>query len=159
AHGERCAGDEDLLIASLQNTYLRRWTAAPLARLKDPRTVQPLISALTYDSACAVGTALAELGDKSSTEPLLKFLTDPCVLQAVTRLNDSRAVPAIAALLREPDANTRVGATRALIAMNQCSLMPEIRQGLSDDSAYVRNIAAEAAGKCKDSGSVDLLIR
>jgi HEAT repeat protein len=166
-NGERCPGDVEALIAALGDPVERGWIQMTLGRLKDPRAVQPLIQDLVErgetNMYCHDCVALAEIGDKSAVEPLLPLLhnKNPViaggVVDTLAKLNDPRAVPSLAALMKEP--STRIPAINALVQMKQCQIMPEVRPSLTDENSDLRRTAADAVVKCRDTASADLLIR
>jgi HEAT repeat protein len=159
SHGERCPEDVEKLLTILRNPVRSLSALGPLGRIRDPRSIEPLIAALNVNTVCSVGDTLASVGGKRAVQPLLAYLPDNCALHALTRLNDAASVPAIAALLSNPKDFVRRQAINSLTDMKQCQLMTEIRKGLSDDSAEVRSASARAAEQCLDRDSLDLLVR
>jgi HEAT repeat protein len=64
--------------------YFRSAAAEALAKLGDPRAVEPLIRALgdiDSDVRGSAARALAKLGDPRAVEPLVRALGDPILLQ------------------------------------------------------------------------------
>jgi hypothetical protein len=123
--------DEDLLV--------RRDAAEALGRIKDPRSIQPLIAALNFPTSefwrlgPTVVEALASFGE-SAVQPLINTLKDPDwqirrnaatalgeiritaashgISDSASPANDPRAVASLLAGLKEPDSAVIVGACK-----------------------------------------------
>ena len=166
--GERCPGDIETLLAASKNGLTQRIALEALAKLKDPRSVDPLIheiQSFTARSACPECPVLAKIGDKRAVAPMVKLIQDrkgdvgPEVVYALGELKDATAAPAIIPLGKDARPAMRISVIKALVELNQCQSIASVRGALSDEIAEVRAAAADAAGSCKDLQSVDLLIR
>jgi HEAT repeat protein len=120
------AGPEALVLlvdTSTRRTSERSRLLEPLAGQALPPSTTPTLIALVNEGGPEAGTAallLAEHGAKDAVAPLLKALEDPTliarreILKALGRLNDARAVDAVARDLYHESPEVRAAAAEAL---------------------------------------------
>jgi hypothetical protein len=151
-----------------------RFTAAEvLGKLKDARTVEPLIIALSDSDAnvrLGVATALGELKDMRAVEPLIAALSDSDdnvrsrVATALGELKDMRAVePLITALWNSKSEITgsrtmRHRIVRTLIELGGDRTIESMIPLLQDSDADLRSRAADVLGELGDERAVPPLI-
>ncbi|HHT9120077.1 MAG TPA: HEAT repeat domain-containing protein [Candidatus Hypogeohydataceae bacterium YC41] len=125
------------LIATLKNTdvYVRREAAETLGKSKDSRAVEPLVATLKdKDEDWAVRRKAAE---------------------ALGKIKDSRAVEPLIDAFR--DERVEREATFSLAEIGKPAVEPLIAT-LKDGDSHVRQNAAEALGRIKDTSAVEPLI-
>jgi HEAT repeat protein len=166
--GQRCPEDVETLVEAAKDRDTRFTALSLLSKLKDPAAVEPLIHEIesyTARSSCRECTVLGAIGDKRAVAPLVKLVQDRKgdvgteVVNALGQLGDSRATLALTPLLRDSKPAMRTAVIQALFGVSGCGSMDRLRGSLSDEISDVRVAAAEVAGKCKDSESVEPLIR
>lgn len=133
----------------------RWWAARALAAVATPAARELLVAALDDpDSsvrACAA-QGLGELGAGEAVASLVRRLADPSPFVAriaadgLARIG-APAVPALIAALRDGDVQTRMGAARALRAIQSQEAIPVLCAALDDTSAAVAYYAEEALEK------------
>jgi hypothetical protein len=102
--------------------------AQALAELKDPRAVDPLISALLDENSSVrswAARALAELKDPRAVGPLIAALHDEVpnvryrAAQALSAIKDPHAIGPLTAALKDEDAGVRSTAAQGLAEINR----------------------------------------
>lgn len=131
---------------------VRFYAAYALGELKDPRSAEPLLAALNDPEWCVrdqAAWALRELGDPNLINPLLAMLKerrgDPSqVLWILQRFEAKQVAGGLAGLLKQPEADLRKLAIRALAALSgpAASIEP-VLGALGDSDAEVRRVAVE----------------
>jgi HEAT repeat protein len=96
------------LIAVLDKPYVAGRAIEALAKLQDPRMVEPLLGLFKERRVSSIATILGNFGDQRAVEPLIEALHDPdpslrfYVARALGKLRDRRALAALA-WVREHD--------------------------------------------------------
>jgi HEAT repeat protein len=135
-----------------------------LVRFGSP-SVKPLVAALKfrgdggqYDSSdlihSRIASSLGDIGDKSAVPPLGEYLQDPSnqnkpevlvkVIEALTKLDDDRALGPLRGALENADPSVRLAAADALRSLkDQAAINPLIKL-LQDPDSAVRDSAVKA---------------
>jgi HEAT repeat protein len=108
----------------------------------------------TPSSAVLAAALLGGIGDRRATEPLTRAVTAPesgaavvrVALEALGRLKDPAAVPALARAAEAPQADVRLQAFSALEALSDPRSVAVIDEGLADLDPRIRASAARLAG-------------
>ena len=157
------------LINALKNTspFVRSAAAEALGGIKDPRAIEPLISAMLRDgyeyTRAEAAWALAAMEDPRVIEPLIEALSDPhqdvrAVAElALARMGPLSVEPLIKVLNKKGTAALRNSAVRALGGINDPRVVDPLIKALDD--AAVRDSAAIALGEIKDPRAVEPLIK
>lgn len=101
----------------------------------------------------AAARSLAKLGEPRAVEPLLAVLSDGdryvcrAAAQALGKLGDAHAVAALAKLLADPDTEVRRDAANALGDIGDASAVPALNKAAKDPSFSVGNAAQKALDK------------
>ncbi len=152
-----------------------RWEAAKaLARLGEPRAIEPLIAALRDEDSDVrreAAEALARLGEPRAIEPLIAALRDEdsgvrCETAWVLgRLGDPRTVEPLIAALRDEDWEVRQAAAEALEAaagapenLGNSHVLEPLIGALRDKDRGVRCEVAWVLGELGDPRTVEPLI-
>ena len=114
----------------------RRSSARELGKMKDPRVVEPLITALKDPDTGVRFVAAEALGD----------------------IKDRRAVEPLIAALKDQEYLVRSDAAGALGDIEDRSAIDPLIVALEDTNPRVRSAAARALGDIKDSRAIDRLI-
>jgi HEAT repeat protein len=127
------------LIAALsqRNTKVRNNAAQALARIGDPRTVEPLIASLKSNS--------------------IDYASQIVVVEALGKIGDARAAESLISLFGGGVDEMRETAFAAVISIGAPAVEPLIA-ALSHKKVMVRNIAAQALGRIADPRAVEPLI-
>ncbi len=128
------ADEIDNLIKILKTGTVKQQTSAiyTLAKMKDPRAVEPLIQILRQDKGLLRGTAayaLGRIGDKRAVEPLLKVLREVLesdssggnsepIIGALGTIGDKRAVEPLIKILRNDKENMFIRTRTVWALMN-----------------------------------------
>lgn len=145
-----------------------------LGKMKDPRAVKPLITALKKDESVRVresaAFALGEFNDSRAVNALINAVDDTSMIKtkvstmpvryaavkALGKIDDPRAYEAVKAALRNPNISIR---TEAIQAIGQYGARESNRDDqreiligfLQDKDSHVRKAAAQALGGMADS--------
>jgi HEAT repeat protein len=116
-------------------------------------------------SAALAARLLGEIGDRRATAALAAALSSPesaavalVAIDALARLGDPAAVPALARAAGAPQADLRLRAFAALRALADPRGVALVEGGLSDPDPRVRAAAADLAGALAARGSALLLV-
>ena len=137
------------LIAALKDKDSGGAAAAALGKIKDLRAVKPLLDALKKNDWGAA-EALAEIKDPDSIDPLISFLRDKdrntrsAAVLALGMIRDPRAVEPLIAALKDEDHFVRMGAAEALGKIKDPRAVEPLIAVLKDPSENIRSKAAEA---------------
>ena len=154
---------------------VRHAAAASLGQIGAPEAVLPLVRVLQGEAWLQYPAiyALGELGDVRATSPLLELLDNELlrgpVMEALGRVADREALPALIPFLHDSDPGLRNAAIRAVVAIEQRataageSLDPNVQEALrrqdlvdhlllslSDEDARNRRTAAITLGWLKE---------
>jgi len=121
-----------------------------LAKLKDPRALEPLIRALDYERVSIRRAASQALGDRDVRE---------AAAQALGQLGDPHAVEPLIHTLRDNDWRVCQTAAQALGQLGDTRALKPLIRALGDDGWWVRQAAAQALGKLGDLRAIEPLIR
>jgi HEAT repeat protein len=119
----------------------------------------------TPSSAALAAALLGEIGDRRATDTLTRAIAAPeggaavvrVAIQALERLNDPAAVPALAHAAEAPQADVRVQAFAALLALADPRSVAVLDGGLADRDPRVRASAAQLAGRLAARGAAPAL--
>src|SRR6185369_7726760 len=105
----------------------------------------------TPGSVVIAAAVLGEIGDRRATAPLAEALERhadlaPVALDALARIGDPAAVPALVRAAESGDLETRRRAYAALLALHDGRSVVTLARGLADSDANVRELAARLAG-------------
>jgi len=155
-------------LSSPTSASRRQQAARILGQVKDPRAVEPLVSALSdtdSDVRIEARDALVEIG-APAVEPLMRTLRSPGAQAprhgaalALGKIKDPRAIaPLIEALKGSaPTAPYETEYARALGQLGAVTVEPLI-DALADRRTYVRYGAADALGLTKDPRAIEPLV-
>lgn len=149
--------------------------AESLGSIGNPQAVDSLIKSLLDDETdMAIGEdefdwdpqwdvqlnavrALGKIGDPKAIEPFLKILEDDethdidePILQALSQINNDKALEALIGLLKGKNSKLRSKAAAVLGNKNDPRVKTALLSALKDDDKYVRVMAAGALGKNPD---------
>jgi HEAT repeat protein len=157
------------LIGALQaeDPAVREKAVYTLGEIKDARAVQPLIALLKDPDQLVRSEAAQVLGDMQdpqAVDPLSAALQDKSiqndVIEALTKLNDPRAIPALIAVMGTGDlyyCTPCFPAEKALVKLGAPAVQP-LNAALQDASPNVRRWSAKALQQIGDERSVAPLI-
>ncbi len=119
----------------------------------------------TPSSAALAAALLGEIGDRRATETLTRAIAPPessaavvrVALEALGRLRDPAAVPALARAAEAPQADVRLQAFAALEALADPRSVAVLEEGLADRDPRVRAGAAQLAGRLAARGAAPML--
>lgn len=166
----RFGGDFDAIIEALgsDDEHEREEAVEALSELSDPRTILPLIRALSDASPFVRRRAADALGRADSPKvvhPLMKALTDEdryvreTAAESLGRLGD-RAMPDLIRGLEEEDWRVRVGSLIALrVTHGTIRSVDSVLERLQDESPYVRREAVKTLGRIGNSTIVPYIIQ
>jgi len=131
--------------------------AQALARIHDPRAVEPMIQAFRRfsvdDAAGELAQALSWMGDPAAVGPLMTALEGrrgnlAAIIRALVRLRAERAVPTLTNVAKDPGAiSARIEATRAIGILGGRDAAEPLYGLLTDPVLGVRLAAAGALGR------------
>lgn len=135
-----------------RDAAVRRMAAEAVGELGGTRAVAALVPLLDHrdpTTAAAAARALGRLGDERAREPLLNRLHHPNTLVRHELVEAGQAlgpVPRVRllAMLEDPDAMRRCGATQWLGASRDPEVLRRLRGCLHDPNAQVRRVAVES---------------
>lgn len=162
----------DSLIFTLENEKSIALLSAAIAarKIKDPRTVGPLISLLQDDRVRNWAIeALGEIKDPRAVDPLIFWLKDPrrfsdsYAARALGKIGDLRAVDALIAARRNekdiyPLAAHLSSSDAALMGFKSPEMVNSMIAALKSGNEEVQKTAARVLGNIGDSRGVDPLI-
>ncbi len=102
--------------------------------------------------------------DERTREQLLRHAregptkTRAAALQALGKLQDPQALPALTQALQDKDPSVRRAAALALGELQDPQALPALLHALRDEDAFVREAAARALGKLKDPQALPALL-
>lgn len=156
----------EILMIALQdkNSYVRWITAKQLVELKDSRTVEPLITALTDESIrMEAASALGNIKDTRAVEPLIALLKDKewkvrqTAALALGKINDIRAIEPLIYALKDEHSYVRKEAAHALGILKDSRAVLSLIEALDDEPIASHN-AVIALGEIRDPRAVKPLI-
>ena len=123
------------------------------------------VSRGTPSSAVLAAALLGEIGDRRATDTLTRALAAPessaavvrVAIEALERLKDPAAVPALARAAEAPQADVRLQAFAALLALADPRSVAVLDGGLADRDPRVRASAAQLAGQLAARGAAPTL--
>jgi len=141
------------LVALARTPPVSDETQAALARAGAgavPAIIRELESG-TLTSVAVAARALAEIRDRRAVAPLAAAVdrrpdVAPVLLDALGRLGDAGALPALARAAESPARETRLAAFGALRALGDARALSTVERGLADPDPAVRARAAALAG-------------
>jgi hypothetical protein len=138
-----------------KNPDFRRQAVEELGKIRDPRSVAPLIHILVHDEVSVrweAAEALGKIGDLQAVEPLIHALQDPDwtvrknAAWALGNIRDIRAVEPLIQALTDQDADVRKEAVSALGAIDDPRAVEALIQRLEDEMFTVRLNAVKVLG-------------
>jgi len=158
------AGDGLLKVLREGNEHARRRAMYLLARLKEPRAVDPLVKILVKEEkgwpAIQAASALGAIG-KPATKALVELLgkgTGAAVrehaLIAAGHSDDVALVKPLLKLVGDSQEPIRLEAVRALRNKDDKDVPPALEKALKDASVLVRQEAARCLGYRGDQGNI-----
>ena len=116
-------------------------------------------------SAALAAALLGGIGDRSATDTLTRAIAAPeggaavvrVAIEALEGLNDPAAVPALAHAAEAPQADVRLQAFAALLALADPRSVAVLDAGLADRDPRVRASAAQLAGRLAARGAAPAL--
>jgi len=159
----------DALIAALRhvNDRVRSDAVYYLGRLRDPRSIEPLV-ALREDPSPSVrgslASALKEFADPRALRTLMALREDPSpmvrtsVASTLAKLTDPQAIGALIALLEDTDGSVRSSAASAVSQVRGPQALEPLVTLLKHPDYSVRNSAVTALGRLGDQRAVEPLI-
>lgn len=139
--------------------------AAALARIGDPRSLEPLLVALTEPlrwPPARVAEVLVALGPVS-VPPLLELLPKGPVdltvrvIAILAMFKDDRVVPSLEICLQTGPVDVREAAAAALGEIGAVQAIPGLKKAVADPAARVRTAAIRGLGRLKCSDARELL--
>jgi HEAT repeat protein len=167
------------LIKDLTNqtdVKIRCHAADLLGELKDPRAVEPLITALkdrNVNVFLAATQALGRIGEQSDDAALRERIIESLISslknrfsfpfpfaagEALEKIGDVRAIDPLITLLKDDDVIVRSKAARVLGKIGNTQVIEPLFAALKDKDDYVRATAAEALGEIGDASAVEPLL-
>jgi HEAT repeat protein len=152
------------LIAVARMPPVSDETKAALRRL-GPAAVPALVRELHGGSATSVvvaAAALADIGDRRATAPLAAAVdrrpdAAAVLLEALAKLGDPAALPALARAAESPGRETRLAAFDGLVALGDARAGATVDRGLADPDPAVRARAARLAAATGASAATPAL--
>ncbi len=160
----------DTLLDALrvQDASTRRATVRALARVADPRIIEPLCLLLKSEPddwvRTNVATTLGKLKDKRALDPLRAALKDnhpgvrDAAAEALHALGAAESIEDLAARLKDPDSDVRQRAAETLGRLRKTEGVGPLLAALKHPDAKTRIGAAAALGCIGDPTAVDGLI-
>jgi HEAT repeat protein len=119
----------------------------------------------TPSSAALAAALLGEIGDRRATDTLTRAIAAPessaavvrVAIEALERLRDPAAVPALARAAEAPQADVRLQAFAALLALADPRSVAVLDGGLADRDPRIRASAAQLAGRLAARGAAPAL--
>jgi len=145
------------LIKALQDStdpLVRQYAAYLLGNAKNPRAIQPLVTALAdFDKSVReqATLALSSIG-KAAIEPLAEAMKEPKwetryrAAEALGRIADEKAVRPLVQALRDNTDHVRYMAVKGLKEIGDSGTVEPMIILLKDENRYVRMMAARALG-------------
>jgi HEAT repeat protein len=147
---------------------VRRTAADALGKIGHQSANSGLMAALAdrdYRVRAAAALALGRVGDGTSGAVLVEHLADssePVRAASALALGEISLSEAhekqILNALRNPDASTRIAATRALLSLDAVSFSRDLASALEDSNAPVRQGVAAVLGETADARSLPSLL-
>jgi len=145
------------LIKALQDStdpIVRQYAAYLLGNAKNPRAIQPLVTALAdFDKSVReqATLALSSIG-KAAIEPLAEAMKEPKwetryrAAEALGRIADEKAVRPLVQALKDNTDHVRYMAVKGLKEIGDSDTVEPMIILLKDENRYVRMMAARALG-------------
>jgi HEAT repeat protein len=143
-------------------TAVRRNAAIAIGRIGDKNTVDrliPLLSDDNYSVRYAASSAIADIGDKSVSETLINMIStsDPItsyhIIETIGKLGAPSSIEFLIGLTENPNEYMRGFAYQALSGWKgNFEINNTLKKGLSDNSAFVRMMAATAIDSLRSNG-------
>jgi HEAT repeat protein len=157
---------EPLIAVMLAKNGRSCWIAAQtLGKLKDPRSIQPLISVLLSENqllGSAAATALSSYGDDDVAIQLVKALPDAriivqqTIIKLLQELNDTRVVEALLEILQLTSSPTiRHSIINVLGTLGDKRAIPIIRAFENDENHHVREWTTIALEQLENAADND----
>jgi HEAT repeat protein len=164
---ESAAFEPLLKLLPEQDEQMTPAVLAALGNLADPRSVTPLVAVAALLPAQRVRAIDALTGIGLPAVPALHALLQTpgedllrsAVVEALGRIKDSRSIPVLSKLAKDPDPALRRLVIEALGAFDQTSVLRPLAAALSDTEAAVRGAAAAALSRMPDKRLAPFLIR
>lgn len=165
--GERSESQAvETLIELLQaeDSTLRCASAEALAKIGDRRALEPLIELLDHEDKASrewAAYSLGQLGDGQALKPLAAGLQSAKIrrpgIEAMGRLADAQAIPALAPYLKASDSWLRYEAAKALAQPANSQALAILVEALKDKDAYVGYGAIQGLEETGDERALDTL--
>jgi len=166
----KCSEGVRRLIPLLKDlsSNVRRDAAAALGKIRDKRTVDPLIAVLGDEKKwvrSAAAKSLGEIGDPKACEALVPVLNDPesayvrrDAAIALAKLKDGRAIEPLLKALADEKLDGRDEVVVALTEFDDPQAVEAVLAAAKSENAKIREGAARALLKVDDPRVIDALL-